>query len=86
MTRRNDSEHDTARETPSSKRTIAVDTSPSDPPRPGRAYRIRPAAGTPPVGLPRPAEPRLVAPGVRKVEPRPTLVGRLLRYLRSSDG
>lgn len=85
MTHHNDADQDTARETPTSKGTVAVDTSAGDSPRTGRGFAVRPAAGTPPVGLPRAVEPSL-APGVRKAVPRSSFVGRLLSYLRVSSG
>jgi hypothetical protein len=81
MTQPNDPEQDTARETPRSKGTIAVDTSRDDSLR-ARGTSVRPAAGTPPAGLPRPVESSLLAPGVRKALPKTSLVGRLLSYLK----
>jgi hypothetical protein len=81
MTHPSDPEQDTARETPASKGTIAVDTYRDESVRP-RGTSVRPAAGTPPAGLPRPGAAPMLVPGVRKAAGRPSLVGRLLRYLR----
>lgn len=85
MTYQKHLEQDTARETPTSKGTVAVDTSAGDSSRSGRGFAIRPAAGTPPIGLPRAVERPALAPGVRKALPRPSLVGRLLSLLRVSS-
>jgi hypothetical protein len=81
MAHPNDLDQDTARETPASKGTVAVDTSRDDSRRPGPTT-VRPAAGTPPAGLPRPGAQPFMVPGVRKATPKPSLVDRLLRCLR----
>jgi hypothetical protein len=75
MAERNESEKDTNRETPESKGTVAVDTDRGARPLKGQ---ITPAAGSP---APRTSEP-LTAKGLRKAGPPPTLVQRLLEYLR----
>jgi hypothetical protein len=78
MAERNESEKDTNRETPAAKGTVAVDTDHGARLSRGQVHPIRPAAGSPP---PRESE-RLTAPGLRKAGPAPTLVQRLLDYLR----
>jgi hypothetical protein len=78
MAEHDESEKDTARETPEAKGTVAVDTDRGVALGKRRAAPIRPAAGSPP---PRAGEP-VTAPGLRKAMPRPTFVGRLLEYLR----
>jgi hypothetical protein len=78
MAERNESEKDTNRETPEAKGTVAVDTDRGTRPSKAQVHPIRPAAGSPP---PRESE-RLSAPGLRKAGPPPTLVRRLLDYLR----
>ncbi len=74
----NGSEKDTSRETPESKGTVAVDTDRGTRPLKGQVASIRPAAGSPPPrasGSPTPK-------GLHKAGPPPSLVQRLLEYLR----
>jgi hypothetical protein len=73
-------EHDTARETPSSKQTVAVRTYRSDPP-PSPYPHVRPAAGAPAAANREVAEP----PGSRAAKTLPGARARPVPDRRSND-